>query len=240
MARTRYDHQIEVLRQDLLRLGSMVEQALSRTIKSLATLNGLTASWIIQDDVQINYARYVVEEQAISLLATRQPVASDLRFLNTAESIAAELERIGDYACAIALRVERMAVRSTLVPPSPELLEMAALARQMLHTSLEAFLYCDGDRARSLEQNDQRVDEFESHLRAELIELARSNPQHVEAIVDLLDIIYALERVADRATSIGERVLFLVSGTINPVPTPCPHNYINGEYPEEFSFHSTA
>jgi phosphate transport system protein len=233
MGRTRYDHQIESLRQDLLRLGSMVEQALSRTIKSLATQNGLTASWIIQDDVQINYARHVLEEETLSLLATQQPVAGDLRFLNTAEAIAAELERIGDYACAIALRVERMTLRSSLVTPSPELFEMAALARQMLHTSLEAFLNRDGECASSLEQHDQRMDEYESHLRAELIELARKNPQHVEAIIDLLDIIHALERVADRATTIGERVTYLVNGTIKPIGMTAYTTPGTGERPEE-------
>ncbi len=214
MRRTRYDHQIENLRQDLIRLGSMVEQALSKTIKSLATQNGLTASWIIQDDVQINYARYVLEEETLSLLATQQPTAGDLRFLNVAETIAAELEHIGDYACAIALRVERMEIRSSLVSPSPELLEMAALTRRMLHASLEALLNRDSECARSLEQQDQRVDAYECQLRAELIELARKQPQHVEAIVDLLDIIHALERVADRSATIGEQVRYLVNSAI--------------------------
>lgn len=211
MSRMRYDQQIKHLREDLMRLGSLVELALSRAIKSLAANNPTTAAWIVQDDVQIDYARASVEEQAIVLLSTQPADAGDLRFLNVVTAIAVELERIGDYASIIARRVERIAQRPRHIQPSPALYEMAELTQKMLHLCLEAFLYQDRDRVHSLKQSDMRVDEYEGRLRSELIKLARTDPDCIETVIDLLDVIHALERVANRTTGIGERVLYLIT-----------------------------
>lgn len=220
MLRARFEHQIETLNEDLLRLGSMVELALSRAIKSLETGDGLMASWIIEDDLQINYARYAVEEQAITLLATQQPVAKDLRFLNVVTAIAVELERIGDYASVIARRVERISRRKSQLKPPALLHEMCILTQSMLHTSLEAFLHQDRTLAYSLEHDGNRVYEYEGILRSKLIDVARSQPEHIETVVDLLDVIHALERVSDRAANIGERVIYLVASVLEELSVP--------------------
>lgn len=215
MVRERYTRQIGSLRDDLLRLGSMVEQALLRAINSLDTWDSSTAAQVIHDDVQIDDIWRSLEERTIHLLATQQPiVASDLRLIMVVTAIAGELERIGDYANIIARRVRRATRRTSLVSPPPAIKEMAAIAIQMVNTSLEAFLRQDAALAHSLTQNDERVDLLEDQLRAEIIAIVKAEPEKAEAAIDMLDAIHALERAADRATNIGERVIFLSTNNI--------------------------
>jgi phosphate transport system protein len=220
MIRERYARQIAGLREELLRQGSMVEHALQRSMTSLETWDVSMAAQITREDADIDAAQRTLEEKVIELMATQQPiVASDLRLMSVVVAIASELERIGDYANSIARRVKRITRRPAFVSPPSGIHEMATLARQMLHTSLEAFLHQNTDLAYSLAQDDERVDELEEIMRAELISIAQSDPQRVEAVLDLTEIVHALERVADRATNIGERVIYLVtclSEELNP------------------------
>lgn len=215
MVRERYTRQIGSLREDLLRLGSMVEQALLRAIKSLEDWDSTAAAQVIQDDTQIDQAWRNLEERTIHLLATQQPVvASDLRLITVVTAIAGELERIGDYANIIARRVRRATRRPALVTPPQQINEMAQLTLQMLNTCLEAFLRQDVNLAHSLTQTDERVDELEDILRVEILTIAKSDPNKIEAAVDMIDVVHALERAADRATNIGERVIYLATSSI--------------------------
>jgi len=209
IVRERFARQLETLREDLMRLGNMVEHALQRAMQSLETWNTTLAAQVIQDDAQIDVARLQAEERVTTLIATQQPVASDLRLLGAVFAIASELERIGDYASSIARRLQRVTKRSTLVAPPPALTEMASLAQKMLNISLDAFLRQDSAMAHTLAEHDDKVDKLEDKLREELIAMARKDPQRIEAVLDMLDMVHALERVADRATNIGERVIYL-------------------------------
>lgn len=214
MVRERYIRQISALREDLLRMFSMVEQQLLRAIRCLETWDSTAAAQIINDDRQIDDAWRALEESVIHVLATQQPVvASDLRLTSVVSAIASELERIGDYANSIAKRVRRASRRAAFIPPPPQIHEMAQLALQMLNTSLEAFLRQDADLARSLTAHDERVDELEDTLRELIIAEARQDPDRFEAALDLLDMVHALERTADRATNIGERVIYLATNS---------------------------
>ncbi|MBP1465383.1 phosphate signaling complex protein PhoU [Candidatus Chloroploca sp. M-50] len=215
MIRERYAHQIAGLREDLLRMGSMVEQALLRAIYALETWDVAIAAQIIHDDASIDDAWRNLEERTIHLLATQQPVvASDLRLCAVVTAIAGELERIGDYANSIAKRVRQATRRPALMTPPPQTQEMGRLALQMVNTSLQAFLLQDVDLAHGLAASDERVDELEDLLRAEVIAIAKGDPVLFEAAVDMLDIIHALERSADRATNIGERVIYLATNSV--------------------------
>lgn len=218
MGRERYGQQIRALRDDLIRLGSMVEQALLRAIKSLDTWDTGVASQVIRDDAEIDAIWRNLEERTIHLLATQQPiVASDLRFVTVVSAIAGELERIGDYANSIARRVRRATRRPVLLPPPAQIGEMAQLAIGMIHTSLDAFLRQDVELAHSLTATDERVDTLEDSLRAEIIALAKADPARIEAAMDMLDVVHALERAADRATNIGERVIYLVTNNVETI-----------------------
>jgi phosphate transport system protein len=218
MGRERYGQQIRALRDDLIRLGSMVEQALLRAIKSLDTWDTGVASQVIRDDAEIDAIWRNLEERTIHLLATQQPiVASDLRFVTVVSAIAGELERIGDYANSIARRVHRATRRPVLLPPPAQIGEMAQLAIGMIHTSLDAFLRQDVELAHSLTATDERVDTLEDSLRAEIIALAKADPARIEAAMDMLDVVHALERAADRATNISERVIYLVTNNVETI-----------------------
>ncbi len=215
MIRERYAHQINGLRDDLLRMGSMVEQALLRAISALETWDVQIAAQVIHDDAKIDEVWRNLEERTIHLLATQQPVvAGDLRLTAVVTAIAGELERIGDYANTIARRVRSATRRPALLPPPPQVHEMGRLAVQMVNTSLEAFLRQDSALAHSLTAADERVDELEDHLRVVLIEAARNDPTLLESAIDMLEVCHALERAADRATNIGERVIYLATSSL--------------------------
>jgi phosphate transport system protein len=218
MLRERYARQINSLREDLLRMGSMVEQALLHALHALETWDALEAARVTGDDPKIDAAWRDLEERTIRLLATQQPVvASDLRLITTVTAIAGELERIGDYANSIARRVRRAVRRPSLLLPPPQINEMATLAIQMINTSLEAFLRQDTDLAHSLSATDERVDELEDRLRERLIAEARARPEQLEAVIDLIEVVHALERSADRATNIGERVIYLCTSSAETI-----------------------
>lgn len=210
--RTNYIHHIEGLREELMHLGSAVEEVLIRAIHTLETRNQAAALWIIENDSQIDEARRNLEERAIKLLATQQPVvATDLRLVSVVSSVATELERIGDYATTIARRVYRAPDHNEPLKLPPDITKMTQLVVQMLHTSLEAFLQQDATMAREMCQRDDEVDAMEDSLNTQIIQMIEADPQSARAAVDMLDVVHALERTADRATNIGERVIYLVT-----------------------------
>jgi phosphate transport system protein len=198
------------IRDDVLRLGELVEQALLHAIHSLQKRNTTTALSVIQNDVRIDEARRNLEERVIVMLATQQPiVARDLRLLAVTSAIATELERIGDYACSIARRVYRSPDYAAQVVPPEGIGKMIELAQHMLHTCLQAFLHQDAEMARSLGQIDDEVDALEDRVRDELEALIHVDVRYTSAVLNLIEVAHALERAADRATNIGERVIYL-------------------------------
>jgi phosphate transport system protein len=209
VVRENYIRKLENLRGDLLNMGNMVEQALTNAVKSLETWDIDLAQQTIRRDKEIDQMQYVIEDRVITLIATQQPVAGDLRLLGTVFAVATELERIGDYAKHIARRLRRATQRAVVVVPPPALREMSALSQKMLSLCLEAFLRQDSEMARSLVPYDTRVDQMEEQLRTELIAQASANPQQIEGVLDILDVVHVLERVADRATNIGERIIYM-------------------------------
>jgi phosphate transport system protein len=211
MPRNHYVHQLETLREDLLRLGSRVEHAILNAVRSLEQWDTVAAAQVIHDDNEIDNAHRATEKQVIKLIAAQSSDQDDPRLLVAAFAIAGELERIGDYACSIARRVGRMTRQPTLVPPPPALNEMTMLAQKILNISLESFLRQDADMAYGLQHLEERVDVLEDRLRMELIDMAHADPQRIESVVDMLDIVHAIERVSDRATNIGERVIYLTT-----------------------------
>lgn len=208
--RERYVRQLETLQDDVLRMGKLVEQALQDIMQSLKTWDSKLAQQVVENDDAIDSMQREVEELAIRLLATQQPVASDLRLIGSVYSIVAELERIGDYAKHIARCLHISTSRACVVKPPEDLFTMASKARAMLHMSLETFLAQDGDAARQLSALDDEVDSLRDSLRSYLIDYMYGKERDcIETSLDLLEVVDALERVADRATNIGERVIYL-------------------------------
>jgi phosphate transport system protein len=215
MVRERYQRRIDNLRDDLLHLGNMVEQALNRAMRSLEQWNTVVAAQVSHDDQRIDEIWHVVEERTVHLLATEQPVvAGDLRLMTVVITVAGELERIGDYAKSIARRVNRMLEYSDQVAVPGELFAMATHVRSMLHTSLESLFTQDIALARSLREQAQQSKAYREQLRNDLIAVARNDPHTIEVVLALIEIVHALDRVSDRSTNIGERVIYFVTSTI--------------------------
>jgi phosphate transport system protein len=213
--RKHYVSQLEEIREEVLSLGRAVEQSLTRAVHSLQTQNVAVASWVIENDSQIDEARRLLEERVINMLATQQPVvAQDLRLLAVISAIATELERIGDYANHIAQRALQYPDQVAQIGWPDDINRMTERAQQMLHTSLEAFFQGDADMARALKEQDHEVDELRDRLRDQLTTFAHNHEQYISTIIAMIDVVNLLERTADRTTNIGERVVYIVTSEV--------------------------
>jgi phosphate transport system protein len=218
--RDRYLKQLKLVHDDLLRTGSRVEHALTDAMRALETWDTSLARHVVAGDQEIDEARNAIEEAILELLATQQPVlATDLRTLNATIAIAGELERAGDYAKGIAKRVERCLRAPTLLETPAGLHRMGALAQAMLHTCLDAFVHLDVNLARSLANEDERVDELEDQVVAELMHAARQDSNKLDCAICLIDVAHTLERLADRTTNIAERVIFIATNVTEELNT---------------------
>ncbi|MFL5801706.1 MAG: phosphate signaling complex protein PhoU [Roseiflexaceae bacterium] len=216
--REHFMQQLDALHAELRSLGQLVVAAITWSLDALNRHDVVLAQRIVADDRDIDRAQYTLQDHAIVVIATQQPVAGDLRQLIAAIETASELERIADYAKSIARIVIRDAGRSSLDPPAG-MAQMAERALAMLNEALEAFIRQDGDAARRLGAADDQVDALQKQVRAELIERLEREPANAARLADLLAVTQTLERIADRATNIAERVVFMVSGAqieLNP------------------------
>lgn len=210
--RDRYVKQLKTVHDDLLRMGSRVEHSLADAMRALETWDTSLADHVIAGDKEIDAARTSIEEAVQNLLATQQPVlATDLRMLNATVSIAGELERAGDYAKGIAKRVGRCLRAPELIETPGQLHRLGEYAQHMLNAALDSFVRLDVNLARTLAFEDERVDELEDQVSADLLNIARTNPNTLDCVINLLDVAHTLERVADRATNIAERVIFIAT-----------------------------
>jgi phosphate transport system protein len=216
--REHYTQQLEALHAELRALGQLVVAAITWSLDAFNRQDGAVAQRVVADDHDIDHAQYILEEHAVGVIATQQPVAGDLRRLIAAIEIASELERIADYAKSIAKIVISDVEQPPLEPPGG-LAEMADRALAMLNESLEAFIRQDADAARGLGAADDQVDLLQKQVRAELLERLQREPANASRLADLLAVTHNLERIADRTTNIGERVVFMVNGAqieLNP------------------------
>jgi phosphate transport system protein len=213
MTREVLTHQIKQLMDEVLLLGSMVEQA---TMKSIATLKNRDikiAREIYDDDQLINDKRYAIENGIIITIATQQPMAHDLRTLAAILEIITELERMGDYAKGIAKVTMRLG--DTELPiPIREIDRMGELGVGMLHRALSAFVIEDAKTASKIPAEDDAVDSLYNEIYRELLNQMISEPQLIESINLLLWVVHNLERLADRVTNICERTVFIATGEL--------------------------
>ncbi len=211
-ARVHFDDDLSTLTADVQHLGTMVVQAVQEAFQALCERDIDRAKQVIDRDRHINQAERDIEARALRLIATQQPVASDMRRLVVAIEIAGELERIADYAKGIA----RMALRDAPVthPALPGDMErMAHLAIAMLQKALDAFVACDSAAAEMLAADDNVVDALYDRVEATLTD-QMIDSDTAPWVAGLLFAAHYLERVADRATNIGERVVYLVQARI--------------------------
>lgn len=213
MPRDTFDRELQYLQDEMLVLGSMVEDAVSECVELLRRRDMEGSRRLIARDRAINERRFAIENDTLALIATQQPMAGDLRTLASILEITTELERIGDYAKGIA-RVNLMIGDEPLVKPLVDIPRMADKVRSMLHRALEAFIHRDVDLARAIPEEDSEVDALYDQVYRELLTYILADPKNIEQANHLLWVAHNLERSADRVINICERVVFTVTGKL--------------------------
>ena len=209
--RATLDRDLRTLQDDLLRLGSMLDEAISRAMRSLADRNLPLARQVVTDDAPINTLRFQIEEACLSLIATQQPAAGDLRKVVAAMSIVSDMERMADHAAGIAKIVLKMG-DEPLLKPLIDMPRMAEECRQMLKQALDAFVSRDVELARAVASRDDVIDDLYKQIFRELLSFMVEDPRTTTRALYLLFAAHNLERIGDRAVNITERVIFMTSG----------------------------
>ena len=216
MLRKTFENESQQVKDDVLMLGSMVEQALINSVESLKKRDIKAAEKIFAEDQEINKKRFAIENQLMVLIATQQPMAHDLRLLASCMEIISELERMGDYAKGIANINIRMG-DAPLLKPLIDIPRMAQLGVDMLHHALTAFVNEDVEAARSIPIQDDEVDALYNQVYRELMTFVIQDAKTMERANWLLWVAHNLERVADRVTNICERTVFIVTGEMTEI-----------------------
>lgn len=219
MPRESFMREVRELQDEMLALGSMAEKAIARAIEALTSRHVMTARQVIEDDDLLDDKRTEIERRALLLIATQQPVASDLRTIAAVMTVATELERIGDYAEGIAKICISIAGEPAL-PPITIIPRMADRARDMLDRSLDAFIGHDVEAAKRIWNEDDQIDELYDEVYHELLAFMIADPTTINRATRLLWASHNLERIADRVTNICESTVFMVLGQIDEIKTP--------------------
>jgi phosphate transport system protein len=209
--RTAFHRELERLQDEILVLGRMVQKATLRAVDALRSRNIADARALEAEDTLINRKRLEIEEAALLLIATQQPMASDLRQIAAILHIVTDLERMGDYAAGIA-RICIDIGDEPLVKPLIDIPRMAERATSMLRRSLAAFIERDVNAAEQIAKEDDEVDALYHQVYRELLTIMLGNPLTIGQATRLLWVAHNLERVADRVQNICEQVVYVVSG----------------------------
>jgi phosphate transport system protein len=204
-----FEAELRDLRERLLKLGGLVEQAIALSVRALAERNTEIAERVCEDDKRVNRLEIEIDELCLRLLALRQPAASDLRFITLALKIVTDLERIGDQAVNIAQRALELN-REPQLKPYIDLPRMAERAQRMVKESLDAFVARDTALARQVCAEDAEVDALKEQIFRELLTFMMEDARTIPRAIRLILISRFLERVADHATNIAEMVVYMV------------------------------
>ncbi len=216
MLRKTFETEIKQVKDDVLMLGSMVEQSLLGSVEGLKKRDLKAAQKILEGDRAINKKRFEIESQLMVLIATQQPMAHDLRVLASIIEVISELERMGDYAKGIANINIRMG-DEPLLKPLIDVPRMAEKGVDMLHRALTAFVNEDIETARKIPVEDDVVDALYLQIYRELMTFVIADPTTIERANWLLWVAHNLERFADRVTNICERTVFIVTGELGEI-----------------------
>lgn len=211
MPREGFHKRMAELEREVTQMGEMVIDAINRSVEALKTLDAKAARQVVDNDAVVNRKRWALEDKCVDLIATQQPVASDLREIIATLSIVRDLERMGDYAEGIG-KIVLMHGDEPLVKPLTDIPAMALKAVDMLRRSLEAFLKRDAKAARAVCSDDDEVDRLYDRVYHDLLGLMIKDPSVITRATYLIWAAHNVERIADRATNISESVVYLVTG----------------------------
>jgi phosphate transport system protein len=213
MARDIYNRKIQQIKDEILLLGSMVEQAALDSVAAFKQKDLEAAKTIIEEDQAINDKRFAIENAIMILFATQQPLAHDLRLLSAMLLVSNELERMGDYAKGIANNTIRLGMADIPIPIR-DIEKMADLGVSMLHRALSAFVEENMEMAIKIPEEDDLVDELFNKSYRAIVNAMITNPAIIDDASFLLWVVHNLERFADRTVNICERTIFIISGEL--------------------------
>lgn len=206
-----FERDLQTLRERLLVMGGLAETMIRKSIKALVDRDEALIQAVLAHEEEIDVLCLEIDDRCFTLLALRQPMASDLRFLVAGIKINGDLERIGDQAVNIVLRARHL-ITQPPVKPLIDIPRMAHLAREMVRKSLDAFVRRDPELARGVIDADDEVDHLRDQVFRELITYMSADPTTIPRALDLILISRNLERIADHATNIAEDVIYIVRG----------------------------
>ncbi len=206
-----FDRELQELKKKLLRMAALAEEMIDRAITELIERDEKPTQEVVRAEEQVNLLQIEIDEEVVRLLATRQPVASDLRLILAASKINSDLERIGDLVVNITENVHVLAEQ----PPHKPLIDIprkADHARQMVRESIDAFIKGDVLLAQTVIMTDDQVDALKDQVLRELLTYMMSDPRAIERALALILVARHLERISDHATNIAEDVIYLIQG----------------------------
>jgi len=213
MVRESFQEQLNQLRDNILRMGNLVERAIDLSITSLKKHDVDLAEKVVMDDEKIDDLEQTIEKQCLTLLALQQPMARDLRFISTALKIDTDLERMGDYACNIAKIVLTLG-NEPFIKPLVDLPRMAETAQEMVRDNLKAYVNRDKELAIKAAEKDHAIDNLYNQIFRELLVLMTHNPQNIRQATYLLLVARHLERIGDHATNFSEWIIYMITGEL--------------------------
>ena len=206
-----FEKELQSLKERLLAMGSLAETMIHKSVNALVEREDALVEAVLSHEEEMDLLCIEIDDRCFTLLALRQPMASDLRFLVAAIKINSDLERIGDQAVSIALRGRSLITQPEL-KPLIDIPRMARLSQEMVRKSLDAFVGRETDLARSVIEADDEVDNLRNQVFRELLTYMMADPSTIPRALDLILISRHLERIADHATNIAEDVIYIVRG----------------------------
>lgn len=206
-----FDQELNDLKENLLKMASLAEEAIAKSIKALVERNSNLAQKIIDQDSKINFLEIEINNQCLKLLALKQPMAVDLRFITSAMKIVSHLERIADQAVNISQRTLEL-LKQPLLKPLIDIPRMAELAQEMVRTSIDSLVNKDSLLAKKIGGRDNLVDDLNDQIFRELLTYMIEDPRTIKRAIELILVGRHLERIADLATNISEEVVFILNG----------------------------
>ncbi|ADD02720.1 phosphate uptake regulator, PhoU [Thermoanaerobacter mathranii subsp. mathranii str. A3] len=211
MNRTHFEKELEELHYDVLKMGSLVEEAIASAIASLVNHDKELAQKIIDDDDRIDKIEVEIDNKCAKIIVTQQPIARDLRIVLTGLKIVTDLERMADHAVDIAKTTLRIA-HQKYIKPLIDIPRMAEIVREMVKISLDSYVRQDLELAKAIGEKDDIVDALYKQIFRELLTYMMEDPRNIDQATQFLFVARYLERIADHATNICEWVIYLDTG----------------------------
>ncbi len=211
--RATFDREFDEVRGKLARMSELVDAAIDQSMQALSDKNIKLAETVISGDAEINKYRFQIEEDCLTLIATQQPAAADLREIIAILYMIVEMERMGDYAAGIAKTVILME-EEPLLKTFKKMFKMADISRQMLTDSMQAFTRRDPVWAKEIADRDQKIDKLYQAIFLRLIKIMAKDPDMVPRCTYLMWCAHNLERLADRVINISEQIIFMTTGML--------------------------